>query len=572
MSSPVEQIKERLDIVEVISGYLRLEKAGANYRARCPFHQEKTPSFFVSPSRQSYHCFGCQRGGDIFTFVQDVEGLDFPGALKTLAERAGVELRAMHRDKRVDDKRERLLRLMEVATAYYEEQLAINLAAQAYLAERGLASETIRTWRLGWAANDWRNLTDYLLRQGFSEAELMESGMVGRSEKNGERIYDRFRGRIQFPLFDSVGRVVAFSGRLFGSDEGVAKYLNSPQTTLYDKSRLLYGYQRAKLAIRQAGACVLVEGQFDLLLSHQAGVTNTVAVSGTALTEKHFAEPIKRLSRVLIMAFDGDAAGVAASRRAVEIGLNQGFEVRLVALPSGQDPADVIKYDPAAWPRLISQAKHVIDFFLQMIAERHLPARERAHAVVAEVLPLVARLHNQIDQAYFIAQASQVAGMAEEVIWRELKRVLMNRGNNSKPERNGPSPEIKVEETVTSRKERIEDKLLGLWWWQPAALEAKLVAAWPAQLLEHLSQAKLTKKSNLLLEAELYYSDYSPAKLQTEIETLLADWQTERDRAELILVQGRLGEAERRGDGVAVAKYLAELQTISSRLQKRINK
>lgn len=569
MSSPVEQIKERLDIVEVVNSYLRLEKAGANYRARCPFHNEKTPSFFVSPNRQSYHCFGCQRGGDIFTFVQDIEGLDFSGALRTLAERAGVELKSSYRDKRVNDERERLLQLMETATAYYEEQLASNATAKTYLKERGLTQETIKVWRLGFAADSWRALTDHLLGRGFKESELLESGMASRSSKNGERIYDRFRSRIQFPLFDAAGRVVAFSGRILGSGEAEgAKYLNSPQTPLYDKSRLLYGYHRAKLAIRQADACVLVEGQFDLLLSHQAGVTNAVAVSGTALTEKHFAEPIKRLSRVLVMAFDADAAGVAASRRAVEIGLDQGFEVKLVALPPGQDPADLIKADPAAWPKLVAEAKHVIDFFLQMIDERRLPARERAHAVAAEVLPLVARLHNQIDQAYFVTQASHLAGMAEEVIWRELKRILAERQSTAPKPAGAPSPV----EAVSSRRGRIEDKLLGLWWWRPAALVTELSAIWPAGLLERLSEAKLPQKGDLILGAELYYTDYSPEKLALEIKALLTEWQIERDRAELATVREQLGAAERRGDETAVAEHLTEVQKISQRLKKLINK
>ena len=567
MSSPVEQIKERLDLVEVVSGYLRLDKAGANYRARCPFHQEKTPSFFVSPSRQSYHCFGCQRGGDIFTFVQEIEGLDFPGALKTLAERAGVELRPSDRDQRVDDQRERLLRLMEAATAYYEEQLAVNPAAQAYLAGRGVTPETIYAWRLGWAENNWRQLTDYLLHQGFSEVELVESGMAGRSEKSGERIYDRFRGRIQFPLFDNAGRVVAFSGRIFESKEGVAKYLNSPQTVLYDKSRLLYGYHRAKMAIRQAGVCVLVEGQLDLLLSHQTGVTNTVAVSGTALTEKHFAEPIKRLSRVLVMAFDGDAAGVAASRRAVEIGLDQNFEVRLVALPSGQDPADLIKQNPVAWPLLVSQAKHVIDFFLRLIDERQLPPRERAHAVVAEILPLVARLHNQIDQAYFVTQASHLAGMTEEVMGRELRRILASQSGGVITAR-----EMVVTPAGTSRQERIEEKLLGLWWWRQATLAPLLTTVWPDGLLERLAEKKLAKKDSLLLEVELSYADYSPVKLEAEVAALLQSWQTESDSAALLLVKEQLREAERRGDELATARCLSELQKISQRLKNLINK
>src|SRR3989344_96215 len=203
MSTTVEQIKERLDLVEVVTGYLRLESAGANFRARCPFHQEKTPSFFVSPSRQSYHCFGCQKGGDMFSVVQEIEGLDFPGALKVLAEKAGVELTYQRGNKLVDDKKERLIRLLEVATNYYQVELGKNAGAKAYLGERCLTEATISDWRLGWAADPpaggWRAATDHFLAQGFSESELVESGMVSRSTKNDTRIYDRFRGRLMFP-------------------------------------------------------------------------------------------------------------------------------------------------------------------------------------------------------------------------------------------------------------------------------------------------------------------------------------------------------------------------------------
>ncbi|MEA1929732.1 MAG: DNA primase [Patescibacteria group bacterium] len=564
MSSPAEQIKERLDIVEVISAYLRLEQAGANWRARCPFHQERTPSFFVSPARQSYHCFGCQRGGDIFSFVEEVEGLDFVGALRVLADKAGVEL-GPTRGRRADEGQERLYRLLEKATLFYQERLTNYPPAFAYLKERGLNAETIEEWRLGWAPDDWRVITDYLIAQGFNEIELEQSGMVGRSPKDQSRVYDRFRGRLMFPLFDNAGRVVAFSGRLFKQGEiEAAKYLNSPATQLYDKSKLLYGFHRAKAAIRRADTCVLVEGQFDLLLSHQAGVGYTVATSGTALTEKHFSEPIKRLTKTLVMAFDADQAGVAASRRAVGVALGQGFELKLAALPSDKDPADLISHDPADWLKLINESQHVIDFFLRNIESQNLSARRRAQVIVTEILPLISQLVSQVDQAFFISRASSLAGVSEEVLWQELKRLKPDDSLASRSVSSAASPVVPPDK---NRRQRIEEQILGLRWWRLEELDPVVKSVWSQDLLDRLTAEAAPRKDDLILAAELRCTSLSAEEVTTELEVLLAAWQQETDREALVAVRQRLTEAERRGDEEALRQYLQEFQDLSKRLQ-----
>ena len=263
MNSTVDQIKQRLSIVDVISQYARLTRAGANFKARCPFHHEKTPSFMVSPDRGTYHCFGCGVGGDIFTFVQEIEGVDFKGALKILAEKAGVLLVY---DKKEYDAGDRLYVALEEAAKVYEKNLTEAHPAYAYLKKRGLTDETIRSFRLGYVADEWRTLTAHLRAKKFTDKEIEAAGLAKRTEKG---LYDRFRSRIIFSLFDPAGRPVGFSGRIF-AEKGeppmdAAKYINSPETSLYNKSRLLYGYDRAKQHIRKFNFSILVEGQMDLL-------------------------------------------------------------------------------------------------------------------------------------------------------------------------------------------------------------------------------------------------------------------------------------------------------------------
>ena len=311
MSTPVEQIKERLGIADVVGSYMKLERVGSSLKGKCPFHNEKTPSFFVSPARGSYYCFGCQAKGDIFTFVQEFEGLDFIGALRVLAVRAGVTLTKI--DPKVRSEYARLYLCLEKATRFYEETLISNTEASEYITSRGLKQETIKDWRLGFAPSDWRQLFDYLLKEGFKTEEMEKVGLIkvahqtdtgGHAVSAPKKYYDTFRGRIMFPIRDSAGRVIAFSGRILPRlDDGkTGKYINSPETILFSKSEVLYGFDRAKLVIRQKDAAILVEGQMDLLMAHQAGFENTVASSGTALTEQQLVR-LKRLSENLLLSF-----------------------------------------------------------------------------------------------------------------------------------------------------------------------------------------------------------------------------------------------------------------------------
>ena len=458
-SNAVEQIKAKLNIVDLVGSYLKLEKAGINWKARCPFHQERTPSFFVSPARQSYHCFGCQKGGDLISFVEEIEGLDFLGALKILAERSGFKLERdnFQRDPTLD----RIYQVLAAAARYYEAQLTRAGAVLAYLAERGLTEETIKQFALGWAPPEWRGLFGHLREQGWTPEDLERAGLAIRvTARTGEQReggwYDRFRGRIIFPLFDSAGRVVGFSGRVFGeAPENVGKYVNSPETAVYHKSKLLYGLHRAKLPIRQNDAAVLVEGQLDLILSHQSGVGQAVAVSGTALTEEHLLA-LSRLTKNLIFAFDSDGAGWRAAARAIEMALALGLEVRVALLPTGEDPASVCRREPAVWQKAVGEAKHVIDFLLAVVSARESDRRRRAHAIKAEVYPYVARLTERIDQAHFIGKISALTGLPEEVIRADLNAI-------PPPRRDGaPTPPMADVGVAPTRADRLLDRLAGL--------------------------------------------------------------------------------------------------------------
>ena len=466
--SDVEKIKERLSIADVVSTYVKLEKAGINMRARCPFHSEKTPSFFISPARNSFYCFGCGAKGDIFSFVQQFEGLDFPGALTMLAARAGVQL--TRRDPKEDDERTELHKILESATSFYEHTLRLSEEAQAYLLKRGANAAIQKLFRVGYAKPEWRSLFEQLRKGGYSEASLMRSGLFKKTDKG---FYDLFRGRIMFPIADSSGRVVAFSGRVFGERPKTArtetieeaKYVNSPETPLFSKSRILFGFDKAKTAIRKNDFSIVVEGQMDLLMSHQEGFPNTVALSGTALTEGQLTL-LKRLSDNILFAFDSDKAGILSSGRSARLALAAGMDVKVAALPQGVDPADLILKNPDDWRKAIRESKHIIDFYLGVLLERSKGDRRAYRKEVREVvLPFVAEMSNKIDQAHFVSRVAGALGLGEGPIWEEVAKVPVQ-GSGTRNAAGREAPAATASPDIPSRRERIARKLMGILRWQ----------------------------------------------------------------------------------------------------------
>ena len=577
MNSPVTKIKERLSIEDVVSSYIKLEKTGTNLKARCPFHNEKTPSFFVSPDRGSYYCFGCNASGDIFTFVEEFEGLDFRGALKLLAGKAGIPLGEYSKeDREKESEKERLLRAMEEATLYYQNNLKESKPALEYLKARGLTDETIKDFRLGFVKNDWRELYNYLKGKGFTDLELERAGLAKKSEKG---YYDRFRGRVMFPIADSSGRVIAFSGRIFEDDGKSAKYLNSPETPLFSKFAVLYGLDKAKDSIRKNNFSILVEGQIDLILSHQAGYRNTVATSGTALSDATVSREnvvsnlglIRRLSDNIVLAFDGDDAGFNASNRAGKIALALGMDVKVAQMEEGVDPADLIlKSGPDAWKIAIRNAKHIIEFVMQKIVKSaNGDVRKVGREVKTEVLPYVDALGSAIEKAHFLKKISDLSGIKEGALGEDLKKLELE----SKFEKK----EIDIEKRVSSqvfRKDYILRKLLGIILWQKTLKEFNLdpenIITELVEILnikqEEILEGAADNKEDLIFEAEVFYS--GGADLKKDVTELVFNLREEYLKEELMKKMRELYFAEEKKDQTKSAEILKEISEINNRIQE----
>jgi len=466
--SPIDEIKNRLDVVEVISSYIKLHKTGANFRALCPFHSEKKPSFFVSPARQIWHCFGCQKGGDVFGFVKEIEGIEFGDALRILAQRAGVELKRYTPEyAKLKTERQRLYEICELATRFFEKQLEeskIGKEAKKYLLARGITEESIKKWRIGYAPDVWQGLSDFLTSRGNQQEEIKKAGL-GLSSEQGS-FYDRFRGRIIFPIFDLNSQVVGFGGRVFKEKdkEEIAKYVNTPNTILYDKSRILYGLDKAKVEIRKKDSCILVEGYTDVIMTHQAGTQNVVATSGTALTPYQL-KILRRYSNNLILGFDMDVAGDTATKRGIDLAQIQGFDIKIIRLPEGKDAADIISLNPKGWGKAIENAKLILDFYFESAflgRDTKTPGGKKEISKI--LLPVIKRILNKIEQSYWIQKLAKDLEAKEEDIREELKKVKLEENLY------GLEPEEIINLPPKSRKELLEERLITLILKKPESL------------------------------------------------------------------------------------------------------
>jgi DNA primase len=548
----VEAIKDRLKIEDLIGSYITLEKSGINYKARCPFHNEKTPSFFVSPDRGSYYCLGCSAKGDILSFVEHFEGVDFVGALKLLAERTGVELN--FESYKHTSKRERLLRIMEAACKFYELYLEKNAGAKDYLLKRGLTEETIKSWRIGWAPLDWRTLSEVLMQKGITKDELRDVGLTKEGEKGIS--YDRFRGRIMFPLFDAAGRVIGFSGRLLADDPNAPKYLNSPETELFKKSEMLYGLDRAKRAMREKGYALLVEGQMDLIMCHQSGLTHAVATSGTALSEQHI-DIVKRFAPKIIISFDADNAGRKASERVWNMALQKDMEVNVISMPSGKDPADALKDDPRALDEVVGKAGHIIDVLLSAVTAESADKKTLSERVNKEIIPLVAAIPQAMLRGHFVAKIADSIGAKEEIVWDDIKSVLkMRSGPQRQSTRVGESSLAKK-----SRQDIINHQIWALLWYAEkcdpklfTTLEEKLKAMFGDERYELTKSALENEKNDLIFQAEIAYQDKS---IHKEAETLLMNLELELMRTLFAETMEKLSQAEKEGNKEESQRLLA---------------
>ena len=456
--SVITEVKQRLDIVEFVSEYVTLQKAGRNFKGLCPFHSEKHPSFFVFPEQQSWHCFGaCGTGGDIFSFVMKKEGIDFGQALRVLAQRGGVTLSPREApSKAEDEKRERLFQINEAAAEYYYHILSATKAgatARSYLTKRNIMPETIKEFRLGFSPDAWETIKDYLLGKGYTEKELVEAGLIIEKEEGGS--YDRFRNRLMFPICDIQGRVTGFGARVL--DDSLPKYINSPQTPIFDKSNSQYGIDKAKSAIRKKDLVIIVEGYMDVLTAHQHSWQNVVGSMGTSLTEKQV-EGIKRLTKNITLALDADLAGEEATLRGRAILAYSNIEANVILLPPGKDPDEVIGDEPALWQKLVEQAMPIMDFAFQSVISKVdiNKARDKSLAV-QKLLPSIYEIRDPVQQSHYLKRLARELKIEESAIRTALRE--------SKAGRKRPQPGKPIEQSRLARRfvsSHIEERCLAL--------------------------------------------------------------------------------------------------------------
>lgn len=431
MSTPAEQVKDRIDIVEFIRQYLDLKPSGSNFKGLCPFHKEKTPSFMVSPSRRNFKCFGCGKGGDVFSFLELYEGMPFAESLRFLAEKAGVRL--TYDNANVYSRKNRLYDLLNAAADFYESQLLNSKEAEParlYLERRGVLKVTRDNFMLGYSPNDWHAASVYLKQQKFTDEEIKA---VGIAIPGARGYYDRFRGRLMFPICDEHGRIIGFGGRILEDREGEPKYLNSPETELYSKSSVLYALHKAKDSIRKEGYAILVEGYMDVIANHEVGITNVVSVSGTALTEPQLSL-LKRFTGTVLLAFDMDEAGIAAAIRSYTIAVNFGMNTKIVQIPEGKDPDELIRKNRAIWLKAIEKSDHILEYYFRIVLKKYpvhtLQGKKQARDAL---LPIIASIPDSVEQSHFIERLSVLLRVSPDSLKDALVKPRTYLSNSEQP-------------------------------------------------------------------------------------------------------------------------------------------
>jgi DNA primase len=520
--SQIQQIKEVVDIIELIGQRIPLQRAGSNWRGLCPFHGEKSPSFFVSESLQRYKCFGCGESGDAFTFLEKYEGMTFYESLQLLADQAGVTLETHVRTKD-DELREQLLGILNLTKEYYHYILTDHAAgepARAYLKERGITKETIRLFQLGYALPEWEGLVKYLHRKKKYSLELMEKAGLVVQGRQGQP-YDRFRDRLIFPLKNHRGQVVGFSGRSLNPDAKEAKYINSPETLLYHKSRMLFGYHELLQHIRKEAQVVVVEGEFDVMGSVQAHLNHVVAIKGSALTKDH-AKLLSRVAKVVVLALDTDSAGVEATKKAIEVLRETDLELRVAELPEGKDPDDLAKARPKAWREAVKQAATAYEFLINAALKQHSPHTSAGkRAIMKELAPVLAMLDHAVELEHYLKIVGKALEVKPESVRADIEQFKSKQALGVKvPESSRTPASVTTEsdssarrlagkadkaKSVPSRKQTLERYLLFLLFHHPPAkmpafaLEAKEVQ-WSLpgakQLVDLLSAYEGSKDKN----------------------------------------------------------------------------
>lgn len=452
----VEEIKRKVNIVSVVGEYVTLKNTGRNHKGLCPFHGEKTPSFMVNEELQIYKCFGCSVGGDVIKFLMEIEGLEFVEALEKLAKRAGVELKKL-RNSDQNNKKRRMLEIHSLASEYYHYLLAehkVGEVARKYLLDRGLNEKIWKTFKLGFSLSTWDGLSKFLvLKKGFKEGELMSAGLAIKGNRGG--VYDRFRGRVMFPLLDSGGKVVGFSGRVIPefARKDEPKYINSLETLIYHKSQMLFGLSQARQAIREKGRVVVVEGELDMISSFMAGVTETVAIKGSALTEE-MVERLARLCNLVILALDADEAGEEALRKSVETLEKRGLEVRVVYWSDGKDPDELARKNPSSWRKLVDKPVSVYEWIMKKAFDKWgTETPEDIKKIVKMTVPYLSKIENRVVAEVWVKRLAKKLDVNKERVWEEMEKVGKDSGQ-------ARMTTLTVEDNVSSKGDKLTERLL----------------------------------------------------------------------------------------------------------------
>ena len=595
MNNNVEEIKSRLNIVDIVGEYVRLTKAGSHWKGICPFHNEKSPSFMVNEEKQIFHCFGCAKGGDVFSFVQEIESMEFREVLKILAEKAGVQLEE-YKGGHVTDNKKRIMEALELATKFYETQLWKGSGKEKimqYLKDRGLNDESIQNFRLGYAPSGWDNISKFLLGRGFSLDEIEKTGLLVKKE-NGTGAYDRFRDRIMFPINDAMGGVIGYSARVApGGDESQAKYVNTPETLVYHKGKALYGLSHAKTDIKKKNYVLLVEGNMDVIASVQAGIGNTVAVSGTALTGDQITM-LKRYTENIAMLFDMDSAGQQAASKSADLCLQKGVNVKIVTLTDGKDAADVVQKDPELLLDSVKKSVLAMEyFFTEALKKYDKKTAEGKLSIAREVLAHVANIESQIEKAHWIKKIAHEVDVEEKVIGDVLKTVT----HNTESYEQVKPLIVEQASSFQKRSDVIRNSMVGLILSSPKIWEeiseTKIEDEWAKNdslvqfILKNGGQAEFSfDKLLTTIDDEraidhlrkIYFNakylftqesvvEYSEDELRDLVNSYIAQYVKELQKERLHDIIKQIENAEQKGDKETLAKQMREFTRLSQEMQ-----
>ena len=588
MIDVVSEIKSRLNIEDVVSQYVQLKRAGRNLKGLCPFHQEKTPSFMVSPDKQIAYCFGCHKGGDIFKFVQEVEGVEFKDAIKILAERAGIDPKEYENTQESvhsKSEKEELHEMHRKTAKFYSDYLWNSEEGKPvleYLHKRGMTDESIKNFEVGLSPDSFDKTHLHLVKEGYERKTIVLAGIGIAKETHANNIYDRFRGRLMFPIFDSAGRIIGFGGRALKKDDE-PKYLNSPDSPIYKKSEVLYGYNFAKEMVKQTGEMILVEGYFDVIMSHQAGTINTAATSGTALTIQQI-KIIKRITSKLFFCFDTDNAGIDAAKRGFELAEKEGMNVSVITVPGAKDPADYVLEHGNAWTEVVKTNVPFMEFCINQVVKKHeIHTINGKKDALKEIMQYLKLLESSFEKDHYIREIAHELDTKEVQIYDELKK--------SDGKEKFRISEEKAEKSPTAYKFTMTDVVFGLVYEHPAVVEAMFREIPENSLSESEKNIYNTYKDHYNLLAEdlrkdfllclsedlrqktelisLYIEDvygaFNEEMIQKEFIILINKLKVQKSERERRNISYQIKEAENAGDKEKAKELLGKLnQTMTS--------